>query len=216
MSRYFHELSADEKYDLVNDPAYRAEGVGGHSQMYRPVTHSDAAMRNLVGKQVATHLHAPATASIALANASGVIADSPKIYAALRGGIVQGHVEDIALFNPSIKVDKRGLLSWRDQQAQGNTGKTRHMFISGEYKGPMDNPGGRGFIPKPGGDVRFTTGESIYSPQMFDQGITNSEQFAAVAYLGNTTGIIEQDCIENVSTSPSGEVQVTKKNAPGC
>lgn len=216
MARYFHELSADEKYELVNNPKYRAEGVGGHSQMYRPVVHSDAAMRNLVGRTVDTHLHAPATASIALANADGVIADSPKIYAALRGGKVQGHVEDIALFNPSIKVDKRGLLNWRDQQAQGNTGKTRHMFISGQYKGPMENPGGRGFIPKPGGDVRFTTGEAIYSPQMFDQGITNSEQFADVAYLGNKTGIIEQDCIENVTTSPSGEVRVTKKQAEGC
>jgi|SRR6056300_318493 len=216
MSRYFHELSADEKYDLVNDPAYRAEGVGGNSNQYRPVTHSDASMRDLVGRTVATHLHAPATSSVAEAYAQGHLADSPKIYTALRGGKVQGHVENIALFNPSIKVDKRELLSWREQQAQGNTGKTRHMFISGEYKGPMDNPGGRGFIPKPGGDVRFTTGESIYSPAMFDQGITNSEQFAAVAYLGNTTGIIEQDCIESVTTSPSGDVQVTKKNAPGC
>jgi len=216
MARFFHELSAEEKFDLVNDPAYRNPEVGGHSKLYRPVTHSDAAMRNLVGRTVDTHLHKTATSSIALANAAGEIADSPNIYAALRGGKVQGHVEGIALFNPSIKVDKRGLLSWRDQQAQGNTGKTRHMFISGEYKGPMDNPGGRGFIPKPGGDVRFTTGEAVYSPQMFDQGITNSEQFADVAYLGKQTGIIEQDCIENVTTSPSGEVHVTKKQVEGC
>lgn len=216
MSRYFHELSAGEKYDLVNDPAYRDPEVGGHSKKYRPVTHSDAAMRNLVGKQVSTHLHKPATSSLALANAAGEIADSPNVYAALSGRKVQGHVEDIALFDPRIKVDKRELLNWREQQAQGKDGKTRHMFISGEYKGPMENPGGRGFIPKPGGDVKFTTGEAIYSPQMFDQGITNSEQFAAVAYLGKKTGIIEQDCIESVTTSPSGEVQVTKKNAPGC
>lgn len=213
MPRFFHELSAEEKFDLVNDPAYRAEGVGGNSAKYRPVTHSDATMRGLVGRTVNTHLHAPSTASVAKAYEMEHIADSPNIYSVLNSSsAVQGHLEDIALFNPTIKVDSNKLSKWRENPS----GKTRHMFISGEYKGPMSNPGGRMFIPKPGGDVKFSNGEVIYSPQMFDHGITNSEQFADVAYLGKKTGIIEQDCIDNVTTSPNGEVRVTKKQVEGC
>lgn len=217
MARYFHELSADEKYDLVNDPSYSDPSVGGHSAQYRPTTHADSVMQNLVGSPVFTHQHKPATASLSMAHAAGEIADSPNIYAVLnRSGKVQGHVEDIALFDPYIKINKTELQRWRDQQERGSEGKTRHMFVAGEYKGPMAYPGGRSFIPKPGGDVRFKDGETIFSPQMFDQGLTNSEQFAAVAYLGKRTGIIEQDCIESVTNSPSGEVRVVKKNTPGC
>lgn len=212
----FNDLTSEEKFDLVNDPAFRDLEVGGHSGLYRPKTHGD--LTGLVGSSVSVHKHKPASASVAMAHEAGEIEDSPSIYSVLKGrmGNVQGHVTDIGLFNPRVVVDPKQLNEWRKKQAAELTGKTRHLGIQGTYRGAVEHPGGRSFIPREGGNVTFSTGEQIYSPDMFDRGLTNSEQFADMAYLGKSTGIIEQDCIDDVQVLPGGGVSVTKKNVEGC
>ena len=212
----FNDLTSEEKYDLVNDPKFRNTSVGGHSYNYKPKTHGD--LTGLVDSSVSVHKHKTASASVKLAHEAGEIEDSPNIYSVLGGrmGPVQGHVTDIGLFDPRVVVDRSKLNEWRQKQAYGSMGKTRHLGIQGTYRGEVAHPGGRSFIPMEGGNVTFKGGGTIYSPDMFDRGLTNSEQFADMAYLGKSTGIIEQDCIDDVQVLPGGGVSVTKKNVEGC